>query len=309
MHSDCPSNELLAAFIDARLDPRTRARVADHIASCSDCYAFVADVSAAVEAIGAADFEPEGFGSPQPERGKVLPFRALAAAAALAAGLAAVYFVPALREMVPGLRSPGIGELAEVAPDRRTSVGRLAEVSTWRERPQVMRSGNPDSDDSGTDQVANARRAREYELTTLHAEIAEVAAKHPTARNLRNLGIAALLEKEPDDAIVAFNRAAALAPADAALLNDRAAAYLARANLATGSNADAAKALADAERAWQLDPTPAAAWNRAAALQKLQRDVDARKAWAEYLRIEKDPKWRAEATEQLQTLDELSGLR
>lgn len=300
MHSDCPSNELLAAFIDARLDPRTRARVAGHIASCEECYAFVADVSAAVEAIGAADFEPEGFGTPQPERGRLLPFQAGAAAAAIAAGLAAVFFVPALHESVPGLRSPGAAALAKVAGAKRPSDARLSEISEWREPVGTNRGEGDASDPNASDSS--------YDLTGMRAEIADAVKAHPTARNLRNLGIAALLEKEPDPAIAAFQRAESLARPDAALLNDLAAAYVARA-LHSGAKGDAQQALAYADRSWQLERTPAALWNRALALKVLERYAEARATWTQYLAIEKDPQWRDEAKEKLQEVVELAGMR
>jgi hypothetical protein len=303
MHSDCPSNETLAAFIDGRLDSRTRASVVKHLTSCSDCHAFVADAMAIREAVGDAAYEPRGFAAPtsMPDGGNVLPFRALVAAAAIAAGIAAVLFVPAVRESVPGLRSPGVAELEEVADAKRVSVARIAELPRWRELAPTYRGGGDDSSDDTDD--------KNYELPLKADAIQKAVAAHPTRRNLHNLGIAMLLDKEPQKAIDALERAAAIGPADAALLNDLAAAYADRRLRTRIPQPGDEKALAYAEQAWQLAKTPAAAWNRALALEALERNAEAKAAWAQYLAIEKDPAWRKEAQERLEYLNEITALR
>ena len=35
---DCPDLETIAAYLDNRLDAGARARMAEHLASCSECY-------------------------------------------------------------------------------------------------------------------------------------------------------------------------------------------------------------------------------------------------------------------------------
>ncbi|HWS73105.1 MAG TPA: zf-HC2 domain-containing protein [Thermoanaerobaculia bacterium] len=302
MHSDCPSNQNLAAFIDGRLDSRTRASVVKHLSSCVECSAFVSDAIAIRAAVGDAAFEPRGFAQQESTmpRGNLLPFRALAAAAAIAAGVAAVLFVPAVRESVPGLRSPGSEELAKVAHGKRVTDARIAALSAWGEPPQTLRGGGDETSDYGNDENS--------ELLTKTATIQEAVDAHPTRRNLRNLGIARLLRKEPQLAIDALERARALGPADAALLNDLAAAYTER-RQRTGAKTDDEKALAYAEQAWQLGKTPAAAWNRALALQSLEKNAEAKAAWAQYLTIEKDLAWRKEAQQRLDDLNELTALR
>ena len=302
MHSDCPSNETLAAFIDGRLDSRTRASVVKHLSTCMECSAFVSDAIAIRAAVGDAAFEPRGFAQPQSTTtgGKVLPFRALVAAAAIAAGLAAAFFVPAIHESIPGLRSPGSEALAKVADARRVTLARIAELSEWREPAPRNRGVGDDSSDEGHD--------KNYRLLTKAAAIQEAVEAHPTRRNLHNLGIAMLMDKKPQEAIDALERAAKLGPPDAALLNDLAAAYTDRRDR-MGAKPDDEKAVAYADEAWQLGKTPAAAWNRAMALKGLNRDAEAKAAWAQYLAIEKDPAWRKEARQHLDDLNELGALR
>jgi tetratricopeptide (TPR) repeat protein len=302
MHSQFPSNETLAAFIDGRLDSRMRSRVAQHLTACDDCYAMVADARAAREAIGEAAFEPRGFATPETESGKLLPFPLLAAAAAVAAGLAAVYFVPSVRDLVPGLGTPSVAAVVESSDKVRVTQTRVAEMTVYREPVRVMRGGGDgESGDPGETDERLELRSKENELLTASAD-------HPSRRNLHALGVALLLDKKPEEAIKALERAAQLGPPDADLLNDLAAAYTDR-RVKRGAPRppapdDAPQVLAAVERAWQAAKTPASAWNRALALQAVGRDAEAKAAWQQYMQLETDPQWLGEAKEHLDVLNE-----
>jgi hypothetical protein len=307
MHSDFPSNETLAAFIDGRLDARTRSRVEQHLAACDDCYALIADAAAAREAVGDAEVEPRGFATPIPDGGKLLPFRTIAAAAAIAAGLAVVYFVPEVRELVPGLRSPGIHEIVALADEKRVTLTRIAAIPERREPAPTYRGGGDGGSDNGENQNLTLD-GHAFEIARAAGEVAEAAQNHPSRRNLHTLGVALLLQKKPVEAVKALDEARKLGDPDADLLNDLSAAYTDR-RWKKGKQADDALAVTYAERAWQLGKNPASKWNRALALEALDRPEEAKAAWLEYLQVEKDPAWRKEAEQRLKDLNEFSVAR
>jgi tetratricopeptide (TPR) repeat protein len=301
MHPDF-SFETLAAFIDGRLDARARKQVAAHLTACGDCYTIFVDVSAARQEIGEADFEPRPFAAAaEPERlGTLLPFRALAAAAAIAAGLAAVFFIPAIRESVPGLRAPGIEELGKVAgPARRTQT----RIAGLEHRPPAAVFRGPDGDDDDSPDT--------LQLKITRGKIIDAVNAHRTVRNLHSLGVAFLMLKDPDEAIAELDRARTAGKPDAALLNDLSAAYVDRAIRRGRTDKEhpgvdyAEKGLAYANLAWDLGKDPASMWNRALALESLERDQEAIAAWSQYLALEKDPEWRKEAEQRLRDLQSL----
>jgi len=81
---------------------------------------------------------------------------------------------------------------------------------------------------------------------------------------------------------------------NAAILNDLAVALHARA-AAKRDPRDELRSARLAERAWTLQPSAAAAWNRAVAFEALLQRQEAEIAWADLLRIERDPAWAQEA--------------
>jgi hypothetical protein len=305
MHSQFPSNETLAAFIDGRLDSRTRSRVAQHLIACDDCYAMVADARAAREAIGEAAFEPRGFATPDAEGGKLLPFPLIAAAVAVAAGLAAaVFFIPSLWDFVHG--TPSVAAVVESSDQQRVTLTRIAEMKERRPPAPVMRGGGDgaSSDTGGRDERP--------ELQSKEAELQTASADHPTRRNLHALGVALLLDKKTDEAIQVLEHAAQpqFGPPDADLLNDLAAAYTDRRVKRGAPRApapdDAPQVLEATERAWKFAKTPATGWNRALALEMVGHDAEAKTAWQQYLQLETDTRWREEAVQRLKDLNEFS---
>ena len=120
---------------------------------------------------------------------------------------------------------------------------------------------------------------------------------------LHTIGIAHLLTGREAAAIADLERATGddhgSAPADALLLSDLAAAYLARSD-ANQSDVDLRKALNAAERSWQLRQTPEAAWNRALALAKINA-AETEVAWRGYLAVDAASPWAAEARRRIET--------
>ncbi len=274
MTTNCPSDETLAAFIDGRMSASAREDVVEHLSECGLCRDVVHS---------AVDFQAEpadqGDGEERvPEVARpAFGGRRIARAAALLAAAAAlvVVFGGPLRERIFG----GDGMSALVEASRAVSVrpgeGRLSADFDYKQPKPRFRGGE----------------SEETELWRVMAEAAELEqARRP---DLHALAVAHLYLGREDEAIEGLRRAmqeAGNAEKRNAIANDLAAALIAR--RATG---DAEAALALAEGAWRTAKTPAVAWNRAAALQALDRDADAIRAWNEYLQLDPSSPWAAEA--------------
>jgi Flp pilus assembly protein TadD len=128
------------------------------------------------------------------------------------------------------------------------------------------------------------------------AKVAERAEKNPTPRNLHDLGVANILAGEPDAAISALESVVNAEPSSARLV-DLAAAFLTR-----GHEDDVQRALEAATKAWTMERTPSAAWNRALALERLGRNQDAVAAWSEYLALDPSSEWSSEAKQRIADL-------
>jgi hypothetical protein len=261
----CPPDETLAAFADGRLDATARQEVIEHAANCAECRDIIL-LAVEMAAAGVAVVRP-AFG------------RRVAAILAVAAALALLVAVPAIRERIFG-RS-GMSALVHVAEtmSHRRGEARLSAPFPYRQVKDVTRGGSDEA---------------EYELEAAVMEAAERADKQPTQANLHALGVAHLLEGNGPEAVAALERAQALGEPPARLLSDLAAAYLAV--------ADDDRALQFAHRAWAAEKSPAAAWNRALALEKLQRKPEALQAWKDYLAADPDSQWAAEARTHIEEL-------
>jgi tetratricopeptide (TPR) repeat protein len=112
-----------------------------------------------------------------------------------------------------------------------------------------------------------------------------------SSRDPRARGTAYLFLELNDAAVETFEQAVNANGEDADLLNDLAAAYLAR-----GKRGDYQAALDVLDRARKLKQSPTIEFNRALALQYLKRP-DAIAAWQAYLKLDPDPKsgWAKEA--------------
>lgn len=112
------------------------------------------------------------------------------------------------------------------------------------------------------------------------------------------VGVAQLLLGSVDDAIRALQHATESnesldTPQHAARLSDLSAAYLTRAK--SRGVADAMRAADLIEQSWRLDRSPAIAWNRALTREALCLRKPAIEAWRDYLSLDRDSRWSAEA--------------
>jgi tetratricopeptide (TPR) repeat protein len=131
------------------------------------------------------------------------------------------------------------------------------------------------------------------------AEIDRQTASQMSPEALRARALAALMVGNNDASVFALEQAASQRPDDARVASDLAAAYLARHRLRSDA-ADLTRALESATRAVEIDPRLAEAqFNRALALERLDRDADARAAWQRYLEIDGASGWADEVRARL----------
>jgi cellulose synthase operon protein C len=268
---ECPSLETLAAFADGALPAAERAAVVAHVARCPRCRELVSS------AVIAKREEPArrvpGF------RRWWLMGGGLAAAAAVLLGVGGLWRRPppesGLRELVQ----------AEAARDTRRLEARLTGGFAHGAAPRVMRGPSPPPPPPEV-QIAIAR-------------IDQAAAEHPSAATQHAQALARLVEGKGDQALSLL----------AALVRERptAAAWsdLAAAQLARGGVLDAAAALSSTEAALKHDPRlPEALFNRALALERMNRGQEARAAWDQYLAADGGSPWAAEARERRQRIED-----
>jgi len=281
--TNCPDDNTLAAYIDGRLDPAARQRVIEHLSTCEDCYANVSAVwdyqadqakssTNVVEAAGR-------FGS--------RPAWTWAAAVA-ASVLIFVVALPTIRGWVEFQRTGGMSKVikAQRSLANRTMEGRLAGLE-YKSYKSPTRGGK-----DGEGQEAP------IEFESVDMLVAEDELKTASSvKEKRALAAAQLFVKHRNEAIMTLESAAAAAPRDLAILNDRVVAYLAR-----GSETDNKRALELVQRAWQIEQTPEIAFNRALALERNGRDAEAIRAWQEYLALDPSSQWAAEAQAKLNNL-------
>jgi CHAT domain-containing protein len=188
--------------------------------------------------------------------------------------------------------------LVNVLRGERFTTGRLAAQTKWRPCVAVeaialiprMRCGPPIQPHTRRfRRIANAHR--------------EVLRARPPDSSIAVLRGTALVELQfADTKFPALNRAAAslqqahqLAPGDAGVLNDLAVAYLAMGER-TQQLTPMLRALDAVERAAAADSLDLSIlFNRALILQRLYLIGSAERAWARYLAIERDRRWRSEA--------------
>lgn len=281
-----PADETLAAFADGRLTAHAREEMIEHLASCDDCrsvYDAVADAQDAGVIERLAPVVHGNFGKP------------LIATLAAAAAATIVFFTPPVQNEVAEWRTGGVSRLVEASASAkdRMSDGRLAGGFPYKPAKRVLR-GEKKSETVAIDfdnvEVLSAAANIDREDET------------PSAKQLRARGVADLVVGQRESAIA--NLEAALRAArkdDPVILNDLSAAYLAESKWLR-DKALAAKALQTAERSLRVRRTPEAMWNRAVALQKLEKDSDAIRAWQEYLAVDSTSEWATEARTQIDDL-------
>ena len=272
----CPSDETLAAFIDDRLDEKSRLQVLEHAANCGDCRDIV---------VAGTDYAASsGADTPKVAPGRF--GRRLVPLAVAAAVLAVVFGVTPIREKLLGTN--GMTELVKAAnslPERAIDA-RLSGDFAYKKRKPIYRS-------------AEAPEDAEPAVLAAALKIAERAEKNRSPKNLHELGVANILIKDADASVHALEEAARTSTVPPDVLTDLAAAYLTR-----NRDGDAQRAFDAATKAWTLKQTPAAAWNRALALERLERKPEAIAAWRKYLELDPASEWSKEAARRIETLQE-----
>lgn len=261
-----PTEELLAAFVDDRLDSATRKEATKHLASCGECREIVLvatdyQVSEETSNVRTGTFGGRGW---------------MAAAAGLAAAAAITVFVV----------QPFRLDREEVIADyqdlpRRSSIVRLQGDLKYREAVAITRSGAKKPEQEGTARLWGAAERAEKE------------------RNLHLLGLSMLLLA--DDSVGLTSAVTDLETAYAkvqgadrdVIANDLVAALVARANW-TGDQKDVIRALELVDDVLKRNRSPELLWNRAVALGSIDSER-AIAAWDDYLKIDSTSQWAEEA--------------
>jgi tetratricopeptide (TPR) repeat protein len=277
----CPDPETLAAYLDGRLTAAERTAMAEHLATCEDCYSVFSE-SARVQFD-----EPSDRHTVVPLWRKfVLPATGLAAAAVLAL-IVQTGGTPWLR---PSNRVD-VAELVAAVGTQRMIEPRITGEFAYGPLRSAVRSGQ------------STRNASSPDMRIASAKIEKVVERSRTPQTLAALGKALLATGEGEKAVPVLEEATSTAAPDPHALSDLAAAYLVRSEQKKDPAADLESAVSAADKAIKLDPTIAEAWfNRALALEKKSSFADAQTAWDDYLRIDSHSPWANEARIHLQRL-------
>jgi CHAT domain-containing protein len=142
------------------------------------------------------------------------------------------------------------------------------------------------------------------EIARATAEFERLAASREDASRLHPLGLLRAAEGKLDEAILLLKAARLADPARADVLADLASAHLSRFG-EIGDPEDLFQALSSAEAALDLSPgSPAALFNRAFAVSRLNLVSQARAAWRTYLAADASEPWASVARENLLRLDQ-----
>jgi hypothetical protein len=257
MNNDHPTEETLAAFVDDRLDAATRRTVTEHVAECGDCRELV---------LMANDFEVSEAPS-NVTHGMFGGRRWIAAAGLAAAAVIAVFVLRPSPLFAPDMRD--VMNAANVAA-KRPGEGRLARFP-YMPSKSVMRGDEEPPDFGGKGQ----------------AELLDVASHLDESSDPHVIGVISLFTDFADPVAELKKAYATGKDRDAAAI-DYAAALIAR-------GSDYQRALELSEEVLQRTKSPEAAWNRAVALTRLERDKEAIRAWDDYLKLDSTSQWAEEA--------------
>jgi hypothetical protein len=286
----CPDLEQLAEYVDGTSPAAQREALEVHLAGCDSCRELVAEMALAVSALAHDSSAVTAPAAPAPDPsapvapGRVLPFRprTLGLAAALAAAAALIFAArqqPAWFGLDGGAASRLVALQASVAEARPTP-GRLSgfDYATYR----APTRGVP------------VERPEDLSLLAAARTVEEAVEHSPSVANRHAWGVAQLLIRQWDGAVRTLSELARERPTDAAVLNDLAAAYVARGQ-ALAQTDDFRQAVAVSASALQADPTSAAPlFNAALAREALGERERAIEAWRQVLARDTSP-WRQEA--------------
>jgi CHAT domain-containing protein len=199
----------------------------------------------------------------------------------------------------PESQTAGRAELVQALNGRRPIEGRLSGGFTYAPYRQASRGALSGEAGSAPESFfrqplrGSAKAEREIERSI-------EGQNSPEALSAR--GTLHLFHQEADRAVRELDKAANLAPSNAWILSDLAAAYLARAREKDDPH-DLVLALATADKAFAIDrDLPEAHFNRALALEKLFLLSPARAAWEDYRQLDPRSDWAVEAGNHLTTL-------
>ncbi|HEX9458039.1 MAG TPA: zf-HC2 domain-containing protein [Thermoanaerobaculia bacterium] len=264
-----PAAEELGRFVEGTLDDAGRAAIVAHVADCDECRMAVVDTAE--------------FVAPAVEHSDRR--RWLAAAAAILVVVGGTFVWHTSRDPL----TPVI-ELSSHLRSRSVA-GRLTGF-TYVERINNRGSGDEENVDSAQllldGALGRVLDRRDTDPRTLHAKgVALLLKSKPTAED-RNKAIALLQEAATKDE-------------KASNLSDLAAALI-----ATGDNANLARAVDVCNRALQINPRYAEAlFNRAKALEFLGRQKETIDAYQRYLNVDSSSSWAQEAKRNIETQRQL----
>ena len=273
---ECPSLETIGAFVEGRLKDREREVIADHVASCETCY-FVFSEAARTRVTAPVDAS-----QPASNVRTFVPRRTWQWVSGLAAAAVVVLAVNVWGPFGPGADERALNELVTAVGTTRTFEPRLTGGFAYAPVRGPVRGAND--------------AALSPDVRIAIAEIEKQHAAKPVA------GAAVLIGGDANRAIEILEANARLHPDSPQILNDLAAAYLARAATTDGSD-DTTRALTAANRALEIDRLmPEALYNRALALQMMRNVAEARVAWQAYLAVDGASQWSDEARARLRIL-------
>ena len=281
-NTECVGIEQLAVFADGGFAPEERGQIEAHVAGCGDCFEALAEITAIRHHL-----EPPPMPMPvvPPEPRPQVRRAAIWIGGPLAAAAAAAIFIlfNVWSDSRPDELESIVITLAQAPRDSRLGVGRLSVDRTWAPAPLVLRSGTASRISLDVLSVAQGLKVH--------------AATDQSPRGLHAYGLALMVSGEFNRAIDALERAVGRGdPGDADFRSDLAATLLER-QIMNGQPEDAARALAEADRALLHAPRHlSATFNRALALDALARP-EARQAWQAYIDLDRDKAgpWIAEA--------------
>ena len=297
MSERCPESHELAAWIDGVLDDPRRKELIRHVSSCATCLGVV---SGTVDVLRELQPESQTVPNPQPRPSPHPRHREwLALVAATLVLAVAVPFAMSLMDVGPDLSALFQAAMARLEFKPREVAWREQLVAAAGEtRPIEARlaGGFPWAPHTPT------RGVTEPVLETGLWPVEELAETLSKSRNDAGLGAASVLLGRYDDAIAALEAARKASPHDAMVACDLSAAYLAR-SARSDAGDDARRALEAADAALALSPRMnEAAFNRALALERLDRFPEAIEAWRGYLALDPASEWAREASERAANL-------
>jgi tetratricopeptide (TPR) repeat protein len=270
----CLDAVLLASYVDGRTSPDERASVEAHLARCEDCYFVFAETVRDRQARA------------KKSRWRYWVPRAAAGLATAAALVVAVISLTSDSSSPPPplVLRVALNELDAAAGPYRVYEPRVTFLPTHYQLEPATRSDPRSRETPPTLRVAAAM-------------VEKAAGSATTVEERRALATAYLAQGQPTRAVEVISPLAASAN-EPGLLNDIAAAYLAR-----GAAGDAQQAFDLLERAVNLDPAGAEAWfNLGLAAEALGHVSRAREAWTRYLVLDPSSEWAAESRRHLAQL-------